>query len=175
MMRVSTNQALIETLRSIWDTDIEPEVGPGGARTYVCTLEAPEVLAALHAAWPRARCVTGDEARQTAVVGVTGCAWAVADTGTVALYAEPNHPLWATLLPAVHVIWAWVDQLLPTLAEGLRRVGQRSHGGSGPHMVKLVSAPSMTADIEGQLIVGVHGPRRVVVVFDERPSPVRES
>lgn len=170
VMQVSTEDEAMETLRLLWETDIQPEIGAGTDCPFVYTVDDRSVLAALEAAWPQARRVTGDLARRTAVVGVTGCAWAAADTGTVALYAEPHQPLWPSLLPAVHVVWVWADQLVPTLAEGLRRLWQRSRDGSGPPLVKLVSAPSMTADIEGQLIVGVHGPRRVIVVFDQRSA-----
>ncbi|POB11312.1 hypothetical protein CO251_05215 [Sulfobacillus sp. hq2] len=99
-----------------------------------------------------------------ASVGVTGAAWAAADTGTVALYASAQTSLSASLLPPTHVVLLPKRRIYATLAEGLRAVHAQ---GAVPHLVKLISGPSMTADIEGQLVVGVHGPRRVVTVIGD--------
>jgi hypothetical protein len=93
-------------------------------------------------------------------------AWAVADTGTVAVYGSASSALWPTLLPPVHVTVVYARQLVETVAEGLAILAAdaRARGGLPP-MVKLISGPSSTADIEGQLWVGVHGPAQVGVVL----------
>jgi hypothetical protein len=97
----------------------------------------------------------------SAVLGVTGAAWAVADTGSVALTSAPGQGLWPSLLPPSHLIVLREAQVVATVADGLRRVRAE---GPPPAMAKIISGPSSTADIEGQLWIGVHGPGRVGVV-----------
>jgi len=113
----------------------------------------------------------------TSDLGVTGCAWGVVETGSVALYQERDRGLWPSLLPPAHLVVLHERQLLPTLAEGLRALGDRlkptaDHRTSmPPSMVKIVTGPSSTADIEGQLVVGVHGPGRLGVVLAGETVP----
>jgi len=95
-------------------------------------------------------------------IGVSSGRWAVAHTGSVALYGTPDLGLWPSLLPPGHLIVLRANDILATLADGLRRLQQER---PFPHEVKLVSGPSSTADIEGQLVVGVHGPKRVAVAL----------
>lgn len=98
---------------------------------------------------------------EAADLGITGAAWAVAHTGTVALYGDARRGMWPSLLPPAHLIALRREDIVPGLAAGLERLASES---PPPPEVKLVSGPSSTADIEGQLVVGVHGPGRVAVV-----------
>ncbi len=95
-------------------------------------------------------------------IGITGAAWAAADTGTVALYASGVNSLSASLLPPNHIIVLNQNKIFGTLREGLQAL---HHQQTLPPLVKLVSGPSMTADIEGQLVIGVHGPGKVTVLI----------
>lgn len=97
-------------------------------------------------------------------VGITGAAWAAADTGTVALYATARTSLSASLLPPSHLILLKQSQIYETVTQGLKAVHA---SGSLPHLVKLISGPSMTADIEGQLVIGVHGPGHVACLIGD--------
>ncbi|MCL4351956.1 MAG: lactate utilization protein [Firmicutes bacterium] len=101
-------------------------------------------------------------------VGITGAAWAAADTGTVALCASPSTGLLPSLLMPVHIMLLNQNQIQPSVSEGLKRLYQDSRKeGRMPPLVKLITGPSMTADIEGQLVIGVHGPGAIgVVVYD---------
>jgi L-lactate dehydrogenase complex protein LldG len=102
-------------------------------------------------------------------LGLTGAAWAAADTGTVAVYSTgrgAGGSLLPTLLPPAHLVVLRAQQVLPSVADGLRQLHALTlQQGGLPPMVKLISGPSSTADIEGQLWVGVHGPARVGVVL----------
>jgi L-lactate dehydrogenase complex protein LldG len=64
----------------------------------------------------------------------------------------------------VHVIEAVEAQLVADLASALRLIGPELARSSA---VTLVTGPSRTADIEQNLIRGVHGPGEVHVVFVE--------
>jgi len=102
-------------------------------------------------------------------VGVTGSAWAAADTGTVAIYATATTPLWPSLLPGIHVVFVDRSHILGTLQEGLAQLPTVFAEATRPTQVKLISGPSMTADIEGELILGVHGPKYVLVLIYDNP------
>jgi hypothetical protein len=106
----------------------------------------------------------------SADLGITGCAWAVADTGTVALYQEAGAGLWPSLLPPAHLTVLDARRIVDTVPDGLRRLRAEAAERGMPPIVKLVTGPSSTADIEGQLWVGVHGPARVGVIILETES-----
>lgn len=102
---------------------------------------------------------------RAARLGVTGAAWAVAETGSVALYGG-TAALLPSLLPPAHLMIVHERQVVPTVQAGLARLRVFSdRRGKPPPMVKIVTGPSSTADIEGQLWIGVHGPARVGVVL----------
>ena len=67
-----------------------------------------------------------------------------------------------SLLPPVHVAVIRPAQLLPSLAEAIRRVGQAKEL---PSSLVLITGPSRSADIENDLSIGVHGPGSVHAVL----------
>ena len=98
-------------------------------------------------------------------VSVTPCLALIADTGTAVISARLSGGRRAGLVDPVHVIEATEAQLVPDLAAALRVIGPELAASSA---VTLVTGPSRTADIEQNLIRGVHGPGDVHVVFVER-------
>ncbi len=91
-------------------------------------------------------------------VALTGCAVAVADTGTIVLdggHTSGRRAL--TLVPDMHVCVVEADQVVGTLPEALSRVDALAP-------LTLVAGPSATSDIELERVEGVHGPRTLVVV-----------
>ena len=92
---------------------------------------------------------------------LTGCAVAVANTGTIILtheFGEARRAL--TLIPDYHLCVVFAEQVVETVPEGLRRVGSRA---TAP--ITTISGPSATADIEMTRIKGVHGPRSFDVIL----------
>ncbi len=94
---------------------------------------------------------------------VTGCAVAIADTGTIALDGdELSGRRAATLVPDLHVCVVRAGQVVPGVAEAVARLRDAAAAG---RPVTLVSGPSATSDIELERVAGVHGPRRLEVVL----------
>jgi L-lactate dehydrogenase complex protein LldG len=92
-------------------------------------------------------------------VGVTEFDWALADTGTLAQDATDPRLRLASSLVETHVALFRRDTLLPDLGALLARVDPRR-----ARYLACVTGPSRTADIERVLTIGVHGPRKLVVV-----------
>jgi L-lactate dehydrogenase complex protein LldG len=97
---------------------------------------------------------------------ITGCAAAIAETGTIVLnsgYAQGRRAI--SLLPDVHICVVFADQICGTVPEGIVRLHDGVVENRTP--VTLISGPSATSDIELNRVEGVHGPRvlEVVVVF----------
>jgi L-lactate dehydrogenase complex protein LldG len=94
---------------------------------------------------------------------VTGCAIAVADTGTIVLDGGPLSGRRAiSLVPDLHVCVVRAEQIVGTVPEGLARLDP-----TRPRTV--VSGPTATSDNEVARVEGVHGPRRLHVVISAAP------
>jgi L-lactate dehydrogenase complex protein LldG len=98
---------------------------------------------------------------------VTGCALAIADTGSIVLDAGERQGRRAlTLLPDLHVCVVRSSQVVGTVPEAIRTLGDAVRTGRRP--VTFISGPSATSDIELNRVEGVHGPRRLEIVLASR-------
>ncbi len=92
-------------------------------------------------------------------VGVTEFEWGIADTGTLAQDATDPRLRLASSLPETHVALLRTRDILPDMAAFLAAVDPRRM-----KYLACVTGPSRTADIERVLTIGVHGPRKLVIV-----------
>lgn len=98
-------------------------------------------------------------------VGVTGAIAGLADTGSIIVDTGPGRPRMASLLPPVHIALLPVAQLYPDLAAWMALRGGNLLANVAN--LTIISGPSRTADIELNLVLGVHGPRHVHVILLE--------
>ena len=100
--------------------------------------------------------ITPDEAYDFDA-GVTDVDYAVAETGSLVIRHRPEHGRLLSLVPFVHVAVVEPKNFLPDLIDLFERLGREGIGGG----VTMISGPSKTADIEMNVVTGVHGPNIV--------------
>jgi L-lactate utilization protein LutC len=98
-------------------------------------------------------------------LGITSVDWAVAETGTLALYSHPGQGRVVSLLPPNFLAILEPSQIIPDLFDLFDRLEEHKH--DLPSNVVLVTGPSKTGDIELKLTTGVHGPGNVHVLVVE--------
>ncbi|GAA4624621.1 LUD domain-containing protein [Actinoallomurus vinaceus] len=90
---------------------------------------------------------------------ITGCAVAIAETGTVVLdHGAGQGRRAVTLVPDHHVVVVEAARIAADVPEALERL-------SPDRPLTFVSGPSATSDIELSRVEGVHGPRRLTIVI----------
>ncbi len=105
-------------------------------------------------------------------VGVTGCDFAIADTGTVVLLAAAGQGRLVSLLPSVHIVVMKASQIHTRMGEVWRDIELRGLDPAHlPSTAIFISGPSRSSDIENDLTIGVHGPAAVhALIWDDGKS-----
>jgi L-lactate dehydrogenase complex protein LldG len=99
-------------------------------------------------------------------IGISGVDYALADTGTLVLFAGRSQPRSVSLLPPVHVAIVKSQQILPGLSDLFPLLGSDANGRRNlSSAITFITGPSRTADIELKLVVGVHGPQELRVLL----------
>jgi len=102
--------------------------------------------------------------------GLTTCEALVARTGSLLVAAATAAGRRLSIYPDQHLVLARTGQVVAEIGDALRAV-QARYGPQMPSMVSLTTGPSRTADIEKTLVLGAHGPRRLVLfLLDDTPD-----
>lgn len=130
------------------------------------------VLAAIVAADAAVFCPRHSEREQTAAaslsrlvpdyasaaVTVEEVSAAIAETGSIVVSSSHGRAVQASLLPAQHVALVPRAKIFATLDDFFARLT------APPTNLTLITGPSRTADIELNLVIGVHGPERLDII-----------
>ena len=98
-------------------------------------------------------------------IGLTGVDYAIAETGSCVIVARQGASRLVSLLPPVHVAIVEYGQTLPSLDELFALLRERFGEGDFESYMNIITGPSRSADIEYQLVTGVHGPGEVHMVI----------
>lgn len=101
-----------------------------------------------------------------AELGISGADYGLADTGTLVLRALGGQDRSASILPPSHVAILEAKRILPGSDDFLARLQlEMAETGRLDSCFSLITGPSKTADIELNLILGVHGPKDLHVII----------
>ena len=99
--------------------------------------------------------------------GITGVRVALAETGTLVLCSDAHMSRGLSLIPPLHIAIVRPADILPDMIDywaSLRGIPASDL----PSNMVFITGPSKTADIEGELVTGVHGPEAVhILLVDE--------
>jgi L-lactate dehydrogenase complex protein LldG len=97
-------------------------------------------------------------------LGVTGCDYLVAQTGSIIVSAVSAGGRALSVLPPAHLVIARRGQIVADLASAMALLRKR-YDKVWPSALTVITGPSRTADIEKILVMGAHGPKRLALYF----------
>lgn len=153
-VRRTRESVLTETVRSLLESL--------NARRIALSVEDAALRSAIEGVVPDViqwRRAPGLEALYDADAGVTDVMAAIAETGTLVVRSSGATTRGAFLVPPVHVPIVRASRLLPDMVDLMATLRPI------PSSVVMITGPSKTADIEGILVTGVHGPKDVHIVL----------
>lgn len=106
--------------------------------------------------------------RENSQATITQAEVLVAQTGSV-MVSSACGGRGASIVAPLHVVVAQASQLVATLEEAFARLRERETAAENSYLC-LITGSSRTADIEKILVMGAHGPRRLVVILEPASS-----
>ena len=97
--------------------------------------------------------------------GVTTAQLAIAETGTLVLESDSERHRLVSLVPPIHIALVKAENVVPTLGHAFSVVRR---GAGLSRAITFITGPSRTADIELTLSIGVHGPKDLYVIVQEK-------
>jgi len=98
--------------------------------------------------------------------GMTTCEALISRTGSIMVSSRQAGGRRMNVFPDTHIVLGYTSQLVPDIEEGLSLI-QKKYGPRIPSMISMITGPSRTADIEKTLVMGMHGPRELILLLVE--------
>jgi len=95
--------------------------------------------------------------------GISSCEFLIARFGSVIVSSSLPGGRRIFSFPEIHIVIAYENQLVMELEDGLDGI-TRKYGKDLPSQITNITGPSRTADIEKTLILGAHGPKKLIVI-----------
>ncbi len=103
-----------------------------------------------------------DEFFAQAGAGITTTRGGIAETGSLIVWPDALEPRSLSLIPPVHVALLDCRRIYDTLEQAM---GEQDWRNRMPADLLLLSGPSCTTDLGPAPVIGVHGPKRLLVVL----------
>lgn len=101
-------------------------------------------------------------------VGLTGCEFLVAHLGSVLISSAQVSGRRLNVYPETHIVVAHEDQIVDFLDTAIEKI-QDKYKNRLPSLISNITGPSRTADIEKTLVMGMHGPKALIVIITSEP------
>ena len=152
-------------------TDVPAAAAAYGAGKGLTTAQPTALLKSIPWQTAPTLAVNFGTADGTVAVGISEAYAGVAETGTLVLRSTSDQAMSANVLPDTHIVVLPAGRILRAYEDvwaALRKKGADFM----PRSLVWITGPSRTADIEQTLLLGAHGPRRLlIVIVDEETDP----
>lgn len=97
-------------------------------------------------------------------IGLTTCEFLVAHLGSVLISSAQISGRRLNVFPETHIVVAHEAQLTDYLDQAIEKL-QIKYQNELPSLISSITGPSRTADIEKTLVLGMHGPKSLIVII----------